>query len=97
MIASRLLRTELTRVLRREAPVDRRGEILDFIAVIPLTDPVIAEAEAIIPQLNTPDALHLATAIHTVVEATIVTHDATMRSAAGLIGYSTYDPVDDPH
>ena len=95
VIASRLLRTELTRVLRREdISVDRRDEILDFIAVVPLTDPVIAQAEAIVPHLKTLDALHLATAIHTGVEATIVTHDATMRSVAGIIGYPTYDPVD---
>ena len=54
VISSRLLRTELTRVLRREAlPVQRRDALLDYIGVLPVNDALLAEAEAIIPHIKT--------------------------------------------
>lgn len=95
LISSRLLRTELTRVLRREGiPVHRRNEVLDVVALIPVSDGVLAAAEAIEPHLRTLDAVHLGSIIASGIDATIVTHDRTMLAAAITIGYPTFDPVD---
>ena len=94
VFSSRLLRTELTRVLRREnVQVTRRDEILDYVEILPLSDGVLAEADAIVPHVKTLDAIHLASVIRSGIDATIATHDATMRGVAEQIGYSTIDPV----
>ena len=96
LLASRLLRTEVTRVLRREGlPVSRRDEVVDYVGTIPISDAILAEAEAIVPHVKTLDAIHLASLLHTGLDATIVTHDANMRAVAELLGYSTVDPVAD--
>jgi len=96
VLASRLLKTELTRVLRRdELPVQRRDALLDYLHVIPFTEAVFAEAEAILPHIKTLDAIHLASLVHSGLDAVVVTHDATMRSVAQRIGYETFDPVVD--
>ena len=88
VLASRLLKTELTRVLRRdELPVQRRDALLDYLHVIPFTEAVFAEAEAILPHIKTIDAIHLASLVHSGLDAVVVTHDATMRSVARRIGY----------
>ncbi|WP_242497771.1 PIN domain-containing protein [Microbacterium protaetiae] len=95
VFSSRLLRTELTRVLRRDnKPLRRRDEILDYISTVSIDDTILAEAEAIIPHVKTLDAIHLASVIRSGLDATIVTHDATMRAVASQIGYATLDPVD---
>ena len=94
VFSSRLLRTELTRVLRREGlPVGLRDEILDYLHVVPVDGTVLAEAEAIVPHVKTLDAIHLASAIRSGLDATIVTHDTTMRSVADVIGFPVHDPV----
>lgn len=93
VISSRLLRTELTRVLRREKlPVQRRDAIIDYVGLMALNDRVLAEAEAIVPHLKTLDAIHLASVIHTGLDITVVTHDPTMISVANELGYETHDP-----
>ncbi len=94
LFSSRLLRTELTRVLRREGlPVERRDEILDYLDIVPIDGAILAEAEAIIPHLKTLDAIHIASVIRSGLDATIVTHDSTMQAVARLIGYPTLDPI----
>lgn len=94
VIASRLLRTELTRVLRREGqPVALRDEILDHVGILPVSEQVLAEAEAIVPHLKTLDAIHLASLIRTGMDAVVVTHDARMREVAELVGFAVFDPV----
>ncbi len=94
IIASRLLKTEITRVLRREQlPVSRRDALLDYVQLIPISDAVLAEAEAIVPHVKSLDAIHLASLIHTGIDATVVTHDATMAHVAELLGYPVVDPV----
>ena len=96
LLASRLLRTEVTRVLRREGlPVSRRDEVVDYVGTIPISDAILAEAEAIVPHVKTLDAIHLASLLHTGLYATIVTHDANMRAVAEVLGYPTVDPVAD--
>ena len=96
LLASRLLRTEVTRVLRREGlPVSRRDEVVDYVGTIPISDAILAEAEAIVPHVKTLDAIHLASLLHTGLDATIVTHDANMRAVAEVLGYPPVDPVAD--
>lgn len=96
LVSSRMLRTEITRVLRREQlPVSRRDELLDVLSLVPITDGVLAAAEAIEPHVKTLDALHLGSVIAAGLDATIVTHDAGMTAAAAAIGYPTLDPVSD--
>ena len=95
VISSRLLRTELTRVLRREGlPLARRDEVLDHLSVVPLDHAVLQEAEAIVPHVRTLDAIHLASALRVGIDdLVVVTHDTTMRSVAQELGLRTMDPV----
>ena len=96
VVSSRILRTEITRVLRRESlPVTDRDQILDYVDTIPLDHAVLQEAEAIIPHIRTLDAIHLASALRSGLEdLVIVTHDTTMKSVAATIGFRTIDPVE---
>jgi predicted nucleic acid-binding protein len=97
LVSSRILRTELTRVLRREGlPVNRRDDILYVLALVPVTEGVLAAAEAIEPHVKTLDAIHLGSVIAAGLDATIVSHDAAMISAATSLGYRTFDPVTEP-
>jgi predicted nucleic acid-binding protein len=96
VVSSRILRTEITRVLRRESvPVSLRDRLLDYVGTVPISDAVLAEAEAIVPHLKALDAIHLASVITTGIDAVIVTHDKTMKAVADLIGYTTFDPITD--
>ena len=94
LVSSRILRTELTRVLRREKlPVARRDALLDVLSLVPVTDGVLAVAEAIEPHVKALDAIHLGSVIAAGLDATVVTHDLAMTAAAAAIGYPTLDPV----
>lgn len=95
IVSSRLLRTEITRVLRREGlPVLDRGQVIDYIDVIPIDHAVLNEAEAIISHIKTLDAIHLASALRSGLEdLTVVTHDKTMATVAGQLGFAVFDPV----
>lgn len=96
VVSSRILRTELTRVLRREGlPVNRRDEVLDVLSLVPVTEGVLAASEAIEPHVKTLDAIHLGSVIAAGLDATIVTHDTAMIAAATSLGYPTFDPVQD--
>lgn len=95
VVSSRLLRTEITRVLRREGlPVLDRDQIIDHIDIIPVDHAVLNEAEAIISHIRTLDAIHLASALRSGLDdLTIVTHDKTMATVAEQLGFAVYDPV----
>jgi predicted nucleic acid-binding protein len=94
LVSSRLLRTELTRVLRRERlPVSLRDEVLDVLALVPITEGVLAAAEAIEPHVKTLDAIHLGSIIAGGLDVTVVTHDAGMKAAAERLGYPCLDPI----
>ncbi|WP_206045735.1 type II toxin-antitoxin system VapC family toxin [Nocardia mangyaensis] len=95
ILSSRLLRTEITRVLRREGlPVLDRSQIIDYIDVVPVDHAVLNEAEAITSHVKTLDAIHLASALRSGLEdLTVVTHDKTMATVAGHLGFAVYDPV----
>lgn len=96
VVSSRILRTEITRVLRREGlPVADRDHILDYVDTIALDHAVLQEAEAIIPHVRTLDAIHLASALRSGLEdLVIVTHDTTMKTVAAAIGFPVNDPVE---
>jgi len=99
VLSSRLLGTELTRVLRREQlGLERRDEILDHLATISMTPPVFRAADAIEDRIKTLDALHLASALMIDDDnVTVVTHNATVARAARSVGLDVHDPVtDDP-
>lgn len=97
VVSSRILRSELTRVLRREGlPVNLRDEILDVLTMVPMTEGVLAASEAIEPHVKTLDAIHLGSVIAAGIDATIVTHDAGIIAAAASLGYPTFDPVAEP-
>ena len=90
--SSRLLKTELTRVLRRKGlPVALRSRILDYVSVVPMTEQVLVLAEAISQHVKTLDAIHLASALQ-LGEATVVSHDAKMLTVATDLGLETLDP-----
>lgn len=95
ILSSRLLRTELTRVLRREGlPVVDRDQILDYVDIVPLDHAVLQEAEAIVPHLRSLDAIHLGSALRCGLDdLTIVTHDHAMAGVATQIGFRVHDPV----
>lgn len=95
LVSSRLLRTELTRLLRRESlPLGRRGEITDRLGMIPVEHAILAGAEAIVPHVKTLDAIHLASALASGVEdLVIVSHDTNVSDVAAQLGFEVLDPV----
>lgn len=94
LVSSRILRTELTRVLRREElPVSDRNAVLDHVALVRLTEAILTSAESIAAHLKTLDAIHLASAMATGADTVVVTHDVQLHAVAGALGFSTLDPV----
>jgi predicted nucleic acid-binding protein len=95
VISSRLLRTEITRVLRREGlPVSHRDQIIDYIHLAPVDHAILNEAEAIISHIRTLDAIHLASALRCGLDdLVIVTHDKNMAHVAEQLGFPVHDPV----
>lgn len=96
VVSSRILRAEITRVLRREGlPVADRDQILDYIDTIPLDHAILQEAEAIIPRIRTLDAIHLASALRSGLDDLVITtHDVPTKSAAVTLGFRIADPVE---
>lgn len=95
VISSRLLRTEITRVLRREGlSVSDRDQITDYVHIVPIDHAILNEAEAIISHIRTLDAMHLASALWCGLdELIIVTHDKVMGQVAEQLGFRVHDPV----
>ena len=97
-VSSRLLRTEVVRVLRREdIPVSQAAPLLDRVGLLDITREIHRLAEDIRPHIRTLDALHLATAasLERTLDTplTIATHDRTMTSVAHQLSLRTVDPV----
>lgn len=94
LISSRLSKTELTRLIRREdMSIAERDEVLDFVALVPIDHAVLTEAEAIVPHLRTLDSIHVATALRSGVEdLVVVSHDARMLAVARQLGFTVSDP-----
>lgn len=94
LVSSRLLQTELTRVLRRDGrPVAERELILGQIALAPITEAILTAAEAISVHLKTLDSIHLATALAFGSTTVIATHDSALQSATDAVGLTWTDPV----
>lgn len=93
-VSSRLLRTEVIRVLRRDKrPPSDGAPLLDRIGMLEITRETHTVAESIERHIRTLDALHLATALLIGESVTVATHDETMKSAAEHLGLRATDPV----
>ena len=95
VVASRLLKTELTRVLRRESlDIALRDRIIDYVGLVHIDNAVLTEADAIVPHVRSLDAIHLASALRSGIdELVIVSHDAQMLAVARQLGFDVHDPV----
>ncbi len=94
LVSSRILRTELTRVLRREGlPVVRRDEVLDHVALVGLTEGILTSAESIADHVKTLDAIHIASALAVGADTVVVSHDATLLAVARNLGFTPQDPL----
>lgn len=95
LVSSRLLRTEIIRVLRREnLPLDQATPLLDRVGLLDITRGTHAVAESIERHVKTLDALHLATALSLGTTTTIITHDQGMVDAATILGFTVEDPLE---
>lgn len=93
-VSSRLLRTEVVRVLRRDGrPLSDAEPLLSRIGMFDITRETHAVAESIERHVRTLDALHLATALLIGEMVTVATHDVTMTAVAEQLGLVTIDPV----
>lgn len=94
LVSSRLLRTEVIRVLRRDRrPVSDAEALLSRVGMFEVTRETHAVAESIERHVRTLDALHLATALLIGETVTVATHDVTMKAVAEHLGLGTVDPV----
>ncbi|NKE09830.1 MULTISPECIES: type II toxin-antitoxin system VapC family toxin [Kocuria] len=93
-VSSRLLRTEVVRVLRRDQrPPSDAEPLLSRVGLFDITREVHTVAESIERHVKTLDALHLATALLIGESVTVATHDAIMKTVAEHLGLGTVDPV----
>lgn len=96
-VSSRVLRTEVIRVLRREGrPPTDGAPLLERVGLMDITREVHNVAESIERHVKTLDALHLATALLVGSGVIVASHDAAMKEAALQLGLAVYDPVT-PH
>jgi predicted nucleic acid-binding protein len=93
-VSSRLLRTEVIRVLRSDdRPLSDGAPLLDRVGMIEITRETHTIAESIERHIKTLDALHLATALLIGEPVTVATHDSSMKSVAAQLGLMVTDPV----
>lgn len=93
-LSSRLLRTEVIRVLRRDGrPLAEGAPLLDRVGLLEVNQETHTVAESIERHVKTLDALHLATALLVGVPVTVASHDTMMKTVAVQLGLSTTDPV----
>lgn len=94
-VSSRLLRTEVIRVLRRDGrPLTDGRPLLDRVGMLEVARETHTVAESIERHVKTLDALHLATALLIGEPVTVATHDATMKLVGAHLGLHVTDPVD---
>ncbi|MDN5794937.1 MAG: type II toxin-antitoxin system VapC family toxin [Intrasporangium sp.] len=97
IVSSRLLRTEVIRVLRRDdRPLIEGTPLLDRIGMLEISRETHTVAESIERHVKTLDALHLATALLIGEPVTVATHDQTMKTVARHLGLNITDPVEPP-
>ena len=96
IISARLLRTEVIRVLRRDAvPLIEGTKVLSRVRLLAVTDKTFSVAESIERHIKTLHALHLATALLFDGPLIVATHDNTMREVAAALALNAFDPVGD--
>jgi uncharacterized protein len=94
-VSSRILRTEVIRVLRRDGrPLVDGTPLLDRVGMVEISRETHTVAESIERHVKTLDALHLATALLIGEPVTMATHDTTMKSVAEHLGLLVMDPVE---
>jgi hypothetical protein len=94
-VSSRLLRTEVIRVLRRDGrPLVDATPLLDRVGMLEISRETHTVAESIERPVKTLDALHLATALLIGEPVTVATHDSTMKAVAEHLGLLVTDPVE---
>ena len=95
-VSSRLLRTEVVRVLRRDSrPLSDAAPLLDRVGLLDITRETHSIAESIERHVKTLDALHLATALLIGDPVTVASHDSAMKHVATHLGLAVVDPVED--
>ena len=95
LVSSRILRTELIRVLRREGrDLAERDLILVHVSGVRLTEAILTSAEATTAHLRTLDSIHLASALTAGAQTVVATHDRGLKAACGSAGLAWIDPVD---
>lgn len=93
-VSSRLLRTEVVRVLRRDGrPLADGAPLLDRVGMLEITRATHTVAESIERHVKTLDALHLAAAVLVGAPVTVASHDTTMKTVAEHLGLAITDPV----
>lgn len=94
-VSSRLLRTEVIRVLRRDdRPLSDGTPLLERVGLLEINRETHTIAESIERHIKTLDALHLATALLIGDPVTVATHDSTMKEVAEHLGLIVTDPVE---
>jgi len=93
-VSSRLLKTEVLRVLRKDdRPLVEALPLLERVGLIDITREIHTLAESIERHVKTRDALHLGTALFIGERIKVATHDAGMKAAAQHLGLHVVDPV----
>lgn len=97
LVASDLVRTELRRAVRREAPhlARRADELLDALTLLPITSSLLDQAGRLEPALlRSIDAVHLASALLVLDDLdAVVTYDQRMAEAAATLGMRVAAPA----
>jgi predicted nucleic acid-binding protein len=94
LVSSRLLQTELSRMLRRDqAALADRDLILDHTGLVAISEAVLTSAEAISQHVKTLDAIHLATALLLGSRTVVASHDQNVQRVATELGLTWHDPV----
>jgi uncharacterized protein len=103
IVTCELVLTELPRAIRRAVAhdpglpldllIERAGEMLDAVALLPLDRPLLLAAGALAgPALRTLDAIHVAAAVDVSPLDAFVSYDERQAAAARLAGLRTIDP-----
>jgi predicted nucleic acid-binding protein len=103
IVTCELVLTELPRAIRRAVAhdhglpldllIERAGEMLDAVALLPLDRPLLLAAGALAePALRTLDAIHVAAAVDVSPLDAFVSYDERQAAAARLAGLRTVQP-----
>jgi predicted nucleic acid-binding protein len=103
IVSSELVLTEVPRAIRRAAAadprlaqdvlVDRAGQVLDAVALLPLDRALLLAAGALAePALRSLDAIHVASAVDVGPLDGFVSYDERQAAAARLAGLRTISP-----